>query len=82
MITNLKHAKARLSELVEQAARGEEVVITVRGKAKARLCGIGSDHGESPLEGWGRHLEEARQEYRGTERAVDSQRLWDELRGD
>ena len=34
---NLADAKARLSELVERAARGEEVRITRRGKPAARL---------------------------------------------
>ena len=83
MITNLKDAKARLSELIEHAARGEEVVITVRGKAKARICRIGSEKKEFPLEGWGQRLEEARKRYgSGTDRPDDSQRLWDELRGD
>jgi prevent-host-death family protein len=34
---SLADAKARLSELVERAANGEEVVITRRGKPVARL---------------------------------------------
>jgi prevent-host-death family protein len=34
---NLYEAKTRLSELVERAARGEEVVIAKAGQAKARL---------------------------------------------
>jgi len=34
---NLADAKARLSELVERAANGEEVRITRRGKPAARL---------------------------------------------
>jgi prevent-host-death family protein len=33
-------AKARLSELVEQAANGEEVIITKRGKAVAALTAV------------------------------------------
>lgn len=37
MITTLRAGKARFSALVEMAARGEHVVITVRGKPKARL---------------------------------------------
>jgi len=37
MITTLRDGKARLSELVERASRGEDVLITVRGKVKARL---------------------------------------------
>ncbi|MGH7958847.1 MAG: type II toxin-antitoxin system Phd/YefM family antitoxin [Opitutaceae bacterium] len=37
MVVTLKESKARLSELVARAEEGEEIVITVRGKAKARL---------------------------------------------
>jgi prevent-host-death family protein len=36
----LAHAKAHLSELVERAARGEQVQITRRGKPVARLTGV------------------------------------------
>lgn len=45
MITNLREAKARFSELIERAADGEEIVITVRGRAKARLSGISDAQG-------------------------------------
>ncbi|HEX4600390.1 MAG TPA: type II toxin-antitoxin system prevent-host-death family antitoxin [Gemmatimonadales bacterium] len=34
---NLADAKAHLSELVERAARGEEIVIAFRGTPRARL---------------------------------------------
>jgi prevent-host-death family protein len=34
---NLYQAKTRLSELVERAARGEEIVIAKAGRARARL---------------------------------------------
>ena len=33
----LFEAKQKLSELVERASRGEEIIITCRGKEKARL---------------------------------------------
>jgi prevent-host-death family protein len=35
-------AKQKLSELIERAARGEEIVITSRGKERARLLGMTS----------------------------------------
>ncbi len=38
MQITLREGKAKLSELVERASGGEEVVITVRGHPKARLC--------------------------------------------
>lgn len=42
MDISLAEAKAHLSELVEQAANGEEVIITKRGKPVARLAPVQS----------------------------------------
>ena len=38
---NIADAKARLPELVERAARGEEIVIARNGKPRARLVPLG-----------------------------------------
>jgi prevent-host-death family protein len=40
MIANVRAAKARLSELLDRAAAGEEIVITSDGRPKAKLVGI------------------------------------------
>lgn len=40
MIATVRAAKARLSELLERAAAGEEIVITSDGRPKARLIGL------------------------------------------
>ncbi len=40
MITNVRTAKAKLSELLERAANGEEVVITSDGRPKAKLVAV------------------------------------------
>ena len=37
MVKTLRETKAKLSELVNLASRGEEVLISVRGQVKARL---------------------------------------------
>jgi prevent-host-death family protein len=37
MMMTLRESKAKLSYLVDLASRGEEVLITVRGRVKARL---------------------------------------------
>jgi len=37
MVKTLRESKAKLSELVDRASRGEDVLITVRGHVKARL---------------------------------------------
>jgi prevent-host-death family protein len=42
MVTNVRTAKAKLSELLDRAASGEEIVITSGGRPKARLVAIGS----------------------------------------
>lgn len=84
MITNLKDAKARLSEYVELAAGGEDVVITVRGRARARLCPVEEQPDAGELEAWGKRLEEARARYKvkGKMKGAEDQHLWDQLRGD
>jgi len=40
MTIGIFEAKQKLSELVERAAQGEEIVITCRGKQRARLVGV------------------------------------------
>jgi len=40
MVSTLRESKAKLSELVATASRGEDVLITVRGTVKARLTKV------------------------------------------
>ncbi len=40
MIATVRTAKARLSELLDRAAAGEEIVITCDGRPKAKLIGV------------------------------------------
>jgi prevent-host-death family protein len=40
MVKTLRESKAKLSELVELASRGEDVLISVRGKVRARLTRV------------------------------------------
>jgi prevent-host-death family protein len=56
MVKTLPESKAQLSELVEAASRGEDILISVRGKARARLtratessAGIGRDWAQDLL---------------------------------
>jgi prevent-host-death family protein len=49
-ITNIHEAKSRLSKLVEQAERGEEVIIARAGKPVARLIPYCADC-EEPRQG-------------------------------
>lgn len=50
---NIADAKARLPELVERAARGEEVVIARNGKPRARLVSLPSPARRTPGRGAG-----------------------------
>ncbi len=65
MITTLREGKAKLSALVELASRGEEVIITVRGKPKARLCPVVKPlgHARRGRDAWIQGLREARAQY-------------------
>jgi prevent-host-death family protein len=40
MVTSVRDAKARLSELLKRAAAGEEIVIAAAGRPKAKLVGL------------------------------------------
>lgn len=54
MIKTLRESKAKLSELVEAASRGEDVLITVRGQVKARLTRATSEGAD--MQGWAAEL--------------------------
>jgi len=56
MITTLRESKARLSELVERASRGEDVLITVRGRPKARLTRAAPSEAAPLGNAWARQL--------------------------
>jgi prevent-host-death family protein len=63
MIASLRESKARLSEMVERASRGEDVLITVRGEVKARLTKAGLPEGHPDLGNWGRELARLQRQY-------------------
>jgi prevent-host-death family protein len=80
MIATLKDSKARLSTLVDLASKGEEVVITVRGKPKARLCAL-APPAPTALRAWARELREARTKWsRGVHDS--SPEILDDIRSD
>jgi len=83
MITNLRDAKGRLSELVQRAADGEEIVITVRGEPLARLTAVKA--ARSPAldrDAWVTELSAAAKAALVGEPTLTSQEFWDGLRGD
>ncbi len=60
MTTTLREAKARLSEMVRLASRGEEVVITVHGKETAMLVPVPKRQRQVDREKWLRQLDRLR----------------------
>jgi prevent-host-death family protein len=81
MITNLREAKSNLSQLVQRAASGEEIVITVRGRPTARLTGVVANEGQScEREAWVAELSAAAEAARVGPRTATPQQFWDELR--
>jgi len=81
VITNLREAKSKLSQLVQLAADGEEILITVRGRPTARLTGVvpkeAHDH---EREAWAAELSAAAEAARVGPRKATSQQFWNELR--
>jgi prevent-host-death family protein len=80
MISSLREAKARFSELVALAAQGEEVVITVHGRPQAVLCPLPKE-GKSSHAMWLKTLRETRAAYT-VGRTKDSGAILDDLRGE
>jgi len=65
MIASLRESKARLSELVERAASGEEVLITVRGRPRARLVPAQANSKSNGLAGWSDNLRKLQKKHAG-----------------
>jgi prevent-host-death family protein len=61
MTTTLREAKARLSEMVKRASRGEEVVITVHGKETAKLVPMPKRSKKFDKEKWLKELDKLRE---------------------
>jgi prevent-host-death family protein len=81
MITNLREAKSNLSQLVQLASEGEEIVITVRGRPTARLtCVVPREAQDIARKKWADELSAAAEAARVGQRKSTKQQFWDELR--
>lgn len=80
MVTNLRESKARLSELVQRASQGEDVLITVRGKVKARLTAATKPDFDDDRSAWVEELAKLRKEHRGRGKGRSSNAILSELR--
>jgi prevent-host-death family protein len=84
MITNLCDAKSRLSHLVQLAAQGEEIVITVHGKPMARLMPMTSPSEDcsTDKERWIEELTRAADKACPEPTRATGQDFWDQIRQD
>jgi prevent-host-death family protein len=82
MTATLREAKARLSEMVKRASRGEEVVITVHGKETARLVAVPEQRNKIDKEKWLRELDKLRKENWTGRYEKSAQEIQDEDRAD
>ena len=81
MIVSLRVARGNLSQLVQLAADGEDIVITVRGRPTARLTGVVPKETQNhEREAWAAELSAAAEAARVGLRKATSQQFWDELR--
>jgi len=63
MVKSLRESKANLSKLVELASQGEDVLITVRGKVKARLTQAAAPNPVEDRAAWLRELQVLRRKW-------------------
>jgi prevent-host-death family protein len=81
MMTNLRDAKSRFSELVKRAAEGEEILITVRGEPLAKLTGVSARCGRpEDRANWIVELADAAAREATGVQAKTPQTYWDETR--
>ncbi len=81
MITSLRESKAKLSELVELANNGQDVLITVHGKIKAKLTAA-SDTEETDMQQWSDELKALQNQYATTQESATIEALLEESRED
>ena len=65
MVKTLRESKAKLSELVDRASRGEDVLITVRGAVKARLTKVEASPAGFDGRVWGDELRTLQEAVKG-----------------
>jgi prevent-host-death family protein len=87
MTTTLSKSQAELPRLVEIASQGEDVVITVEGKPKARLTRAEDSDGngsKAPVDmrAWLTELDEVRRKYTTGDGGSSTEQILDEDRSD
>ena len=82
MIRTLRESKAKLSELVDLASRGEDVLISVRGKVKARLTRATASEEASDRASWVIELRQLQKSYRNRAPSLTAEEILAQQRED
>jgi prevent-host-death family protein len=82
MTTTLREAKAKLSQMVKLASRGEEVVITVHGKETAKLVAVENWETLIDRDKWIKRLDKLREKNWTGRYGKTAQQIQDEDRAD
>ena len=80
MIKTLRESKAKLSELIDIASKGEDVLITVHGKVKAKLTKAAPVHALD-MQAWTKELKILQTKYTINNK-VKSEDILQEMRED
>jgi prevent-host-death family protein len=83
--TTLSKSQAELPRLVEIASQGEDVVITVEGKPKARLTRAEVSNGSNApvdMDAWLKELEDGRRKYSTDKGGPTTEQILNEDRRD
>jgi prevent-host-death family protein len=79
MVKTLRESKAKLSELVERASQGEDVLITVRGKVKAKLTKV-SEGSKRDKKAWLEQLKDLQRQQSTGQTTMTTEDILNELR--
>jgi prevent-host-death family protein len=81
MVTTLRESKAKLSELVERASKGEDILITVRGKVKAKLTQAPQQK-KLDMKAWAEELQQRQRTQKKGKPVMSVEEILDEIRED
>lgn len=79
MVKTLRESKAKLSELVERASQGEDILITVRGKVKAKLTQAPQQK-KLDMKAWAEDLRAMQQKYSTGKAVLPIEKILEDIR--
>jgi prevent-host-death family protein len=79
MVKTLRESKAKLSELVERASQGEDILISVRGKVKAKLTRV-SPQKKLDKKAWAEELRVVQQKYSTGKAVLPIEKILEDIR--